>query len=96
MTLYACLECGAPTRSTTRRCSRHPAPARPMRGNRGRRRRARVIARDLGICHICGRPVAPGSEFLDHVVPLSRDGPDTEANLRVSHQLCNLRKGAST
>jgi len=58
-------------------------------------------------CHICGEAVdleAPrwnkfeGWErglHLDHVVPISKGGPDIIENVKPAHGLCNLSKGAS-
>lgn len=57
-------------------------------------------------CHICGEPIdlkAPralrykGWEHglhLDHVIPISKGGPDTIDNVRPAHGICNIRKGA--
>lgn len=57
-------------------------------------------------CHICGTPIdlnAPrkagkkGWEHglhLDHLIPISKGGPDTIDNVRPAHGLCNLSKGA--
>ena len=33
------------------------------------------------------------SPSVDHVVPLSRGGDDTLANVKLSHLTCNLSKG---
>lgn len=57
-------------------------------------------------CHICNGPVdmsAPrgigrgaGWEnglHIDHVIPISKGGPDTLSNVRPSHSSCNLSKG---
>ena len=56
-------------------------------------------------CHICNEPVdltaprqcgVPGWErglHLDHVVPLSKGGPDTLDNVKPTHARCNLDKG---
>jgi 5-methylcytosine-specific restriction endonuclease McrA len=46
------------------------------------RRAQRVMRRHDGICHVCGRP---GSDQVDHVIPLEHGGPDTEDNLRPIH-----------
>lgn len=57
-------------------------------------------------CHICGVPIdlkAPrkagkkGWEnglHLDHLIPISKGGPDTIENVRPAHGLCNMSKGA--
>jgi 5-methylcytosine-specific restriction endonuclease McrA len=67
-----------------------------------------VMARDKGICHICGGKVnisdhthdergffICGSNYptIDHVLPLSRGGGHTWDNVRLSHHLCNSVKG---
>ena len=57
-------------------------------------------------CHICGdlidlkanRKVGKkGWEkglHLDHVIPISKGGPDTIENVRPAHGACNIRKGS--
>lgn len=57
-------------------------------------------------CHLCGKGIdlkAPrtasikGYEFglqVDHVIPLVKGGSDNLSNVRPSHALCNMRKGA--
>lgn len=54
---------------------------------------ARVIARDGMRCYLCGKRVKRKDLSFDHVVPLSRGGAHCEANLRVTHLLCNISKG---
>ena len=54
--------------------------------------RQAIIKRDGGICQICHRPVPTKQIHLDHIVPLSQGGDHTAANLRLTHQLCNLRR----
>ena len=58
-------------------------------------------------CHICGEPIdlnAPrqcGKEgwekalHVDHVIPLSKGGPDTIDNVRPAHGQCNIIKWAN-
>lgn len=58
------------------------------------------------VCHLCNQEIdlsAPrqmrlkGWEHglhLDHVVPISKGGPDTLDNVKPSHGLCNIRKNA--
>ena len=64
------------------------------------RLRARVIARWGTICYLCGSAVRepsgtakPGSLSIDHVMPVSADGPNSIENLRVTHLGCNVEKG---
>ena len=42
----------------------------------------RIIARDRGICYICGQP---GANTADHVTPVSQGGGHGDANLRAAH-----------
>lgn len=51
-----------------------------------------------GRCGICGSIVADDADGLDraspdHIIPLSRGGPHTLANLQLSHLGCNYAKG---
>jgi 5-methylcytosine-specific restriction endonuclease McrA len=57
-------------------------------------------------CHICGitidlnAPRKAGKKgwehglHLDHLIPISKGGPDTIENVRPAHGMCNLSKGA--
>lgn len=57
-------------------------------------------------CSLCGKEIdmkasrlAGRGEWeyglnIDHVIPISKGGPDTIENVRPSHVLCNIRKGA--
>lgn len=56
--------------------------------------RQAVIARDGHTCQLCGGEVEPDDVHLDHIVPWSHGGPDTVKNLRVTHSLCNMKRGA--
>lgn len=60
--------------------------------------RKAVIARDDSTCYLCHVVCAPRDPngprlHLDHVVPLSRGGEHTAANLAVLCIACNSRKG---
>lgn len=57
--------------------------------------RAVVYDRDGGICGICHQPVERDSTWeIDHVIPLSRGGVHSYANVQLSHSRCNRRKWA--
>jgi len=54
-----------------------------------------VFARDKGICGICQLEVDVTSPWeVDHIVPISKGGPHSYANVQLSHQRCNRRKAA--
>ena len=60
-----------------------------------------IAVRDGWICHLCTGSVAPhlwgtrGSDapVIDHVIPISRGGPDTAENVKLAHWSCNSKKG---
>lgn len=47
--------------------------------------------RQRGMCSICGRWLL-GTFHVEHVIPVSRGGEHTLANLALAHPLCNTRK----
>jgi 5-methylcytosine-specific restriction endonuclease McrA len=51
-----------------------------------------VYQRDGGRCWICGRHVKRTDATLDHVTFLARGGHHTDANVRLAHHLCNVRR----
>lgn len=60
-----------------------------------------IFDRDGWLCHLCGAPVDPElsrshlmGATIDHIVPLSLGGEDTEANVALAHNSCNRRKSA--
>ncbi len=62
---------------------------------------AQIAERDGWRCGLCRKLVAmdkpiphPKAPTIDHVVPLSRGGDDTRANVQLAHFLCNSIKGA--
>jgi len=59
--------------------------------------RWKILMRDKCRCVICGRSPARGDDVhleVDHIVPWSRGGENTESNLRILCSHCNLGKGA--
>jgi 5-methylcytosine-specific restriction endonuclease McrA len=61
--------------------------------------RYRVLRRDRFRCQICGRSPAKdlGVELhVDHIVPWSKGGQNTEENLRTLCSKCNLGRGQKT
>jgi len=55
--------------------------------------RAAIWARDGGLCGLCHTPVTEARWHLDHIVPITRGGPDAWENVQVAHIRCNVRKG---
>ena len=52
-----------------------------------------------GLCYICDEPIDldihRGNLQIDHIVPKSKGGPDTENNYALTHDICNLLKSDS-
>jgi 5-methylcytosine-specific restriction endonuclease McrA len=63
-------------------------PART--GRPWQRRKARIIRRDGGICHLCGNP---GADTADHLIPWSVSHDDSDSNLAAAHGRCNRIRG---
>lgn len=63
-----------------------------IRSDTGRFRAIRmaIIQRDQGMCRYCGK--FPEIPQVDHKIPKSRGGPNTETNLVTSCKSCNSRK----
>lgn len=60
-----------------------------------------IFERDNWTCQLCLLPLNPEANWpnhqfssIDHVVPISRGGPDTPGNVQAAHLGCNLAKGA--
>ena len=91
-----------PKRIPTYRPDRSPARGqqeRPTAAARGycsaawRRTRLAVIARDMGICQLCGLLVT-GSPDIDHIVEKSKGGDESMSNLRTTCHSCHARRTA--
>lgn len=53
-----------------------------------------IAKRDRNKCGICKKRVPLKTRSLDHIIPLSKGGTHTKANVQIAHLLCNQRKGA--
>ena len=79
---------------------RRKAEARPTAAQRGycsaswRRTRLAVIARDEGICQICGCVVDKFAQ-VDHIVPKAEGDSDAMSNLRLLCHPCHSRRTAT-
>lgn len=84
--------------SSKRGTARRRAAARAITAEKVQR--LAVFERDDWTCQICARSVDraatfpnPNSPSLDHVIPLSKGGDHTYANVQLACLRCNLRKG---
>ena len=87
--MHSCRVCGAI--STTKNCPKHTAEKLSTARATGKLRRA-VIQRDHGTCQLCGEPVRPGTEHIDHIVARANAGTTTLGNLQLTHSWCNKGK----
>jgi hypothetical protein len=55
----------------------------------------KVARRDAGMCQLCHLNVPDNEMVFDHLIPVSRGGPSTVANLRVLCIECNSLKSDS-
>lgn len=56
---------------------------------------AAILAEWGMVCHICTGEIESVEDLhMDHVIPLAKGGLHVADNIRPSHALCNLRKGA--
>ncbi len=58
-----------------------------------------IFERDGWRCHLCGQPIDPNTPrndrrgaSIDHLVPISKGGPDTPENVAAAHLICNQRR----
>lgn len=67
---------------------------RAMKGSQVDPVRHHIVAeRDGWRCGICGGKVTRATWSLDHVIPLSKGGPHTYANVVLAHRACNVKRG---
>jgi 5-methylcytosine-specific restriction protein A len=91
-----------PRRIPTFRPRRLPAKPRPTAAARGycsaawRRTRLAVIARDGGVCQLCGGLVQGDDReaHIDHIIEKADGGTDELENLRLVHRACHSRRHA--
>lgn len=62
--------------------------------------RQEVFDRDGGVCGLCQTNIDsllqwphPGFFTIDHILPITKGGPDTFDNVQAAHLRCNIRKG---
>lgn len=58
--------------------------------------RMRLYQEANGRCRICGRTVQYRETSVDHIIPLSLGGADSEDNIQLSCKICNRTKAAFT
>jgi 5-methylcytosine-specific restriction endonuclease McrA len=52
-----------------------------------------IANRDGWKCHICRKQVTFTTKSIDHLIPLSKGGSHTRANVALAHLVCNRRRG---
>jgi 5-methylcytosine-specific restriction endonuclease McrA len=59
-----------------------------------------ILEKSNGLCGICGKPIDPKARkpdfnclSLDHIIPISKGGTHTLANVQAAHLICNIAKG---
>jgi 5-methylcytosine-specific restriction endonuclease McrA len=52
-----------------------------------------LVERDGGYCGICHKRVKPAERSIDHVLPISKGGAHSYANIRLAHLHCNVKRG---
>jgi hypothetical protein len=58
--------------------------------------RAQLFERDGWVCRYCGEALDSDTATLDHVVPVSKGGPDSAENLATACLMCNSIKSGRT
>lgn len=88
--LKACVVCGAP--SDQARCPAHRYTR--QRGSQARKQRQRIIERDNYQCRYCHRYLnGTDDTHVDHIIPLSKGGDESDMNKQTLCAECNLAKG---
>ena len=82
-------------RQSTPQRSRHvKTPRTPI--NYRRAMTDLLLERQQGKCSICDKHINPlDVVHIDHYIPLAKGGTNAVANLRATHSVCNIAKGAS-
>lgn len=71
--------------------ARPPGGLPPWSGRYAMKWTAATLATHGRTCHLCRQP---GADTADHVIPRSKGGPDSLANLRPAHHGCNVKRQA--
>lgn len=57
---------------------------------------SQLLERDGPECYLCEHLMPYNDMTIDHVIPLSKGGPDIMSNYKLAHELCNLEKADMT
>lgn len=65
------------------------------KGSRFHQRSAKQhLLRQGNLCGICQKPILNMKDAsIDHIIPVSKGGPDTLKNMQLAHVECNQKKG---
>ena len=72
-----------------------PKPTPRLRGRAGMAQRQRRLMRTFGLCEDCqAKGITRLASTVDHIIPLSQGGPDTDVNTRNLCDEHNLKRTA--
>lgn len=57
--------------------------------------KTRLLVASNGVCGLCDKPLVPGAEEFDHIVPWIQGGATDFENGRAVHRTCNRQRGES-
>ena len=74
----------------------HPEKVRFYRAQRRAKMKGTIVVAEIHnweskVCGICNLPI-DGDYHFDHIIPLSKGGEHTSANLQLAHPYCNQSK----
>jgi 5-methylcytosine-specific restriction endonuclease McrA len=73
---------------------RHRAKIKEVGGKLSKGIATKLLNLQKGKCRICKIKITPKRMHLDHIIPITKGGPNTDNNIQLLCPTCNLKKGA--